>query len=92
MKEQIFGPLADRYREYVCDIHGSGTHLLDLINELLDTAKIKAGHLEYHEEPVCLREILDEAIRLTRLSGSDCPAHAGPQCARAAAGSAWGSP
>ena len=92
MKEQIIGPLADRYRDYAEDIHGSGKHLLDLINDLLDMAKIEAGQLEYHEEPVCLREILDEAIRLTRLSGSDCPAHAGPQCARAAAGSAWGSP
>jgi signal transduction histidine kinase len=71
MKEQIIGPLADRYREYAEDIHGSGKHLLDLINDLLDMAKIEAGHLEYHEEPVCLREILHEAIRLTRLSESD---------------------
>jgi signal transduction histidine kinase len=71
MKEQIIGPLADRYREYAEDIHGSGKHLLDLINDLLDMAKIEAGQLEYHEEPVCLREILDEAIRLTRLLESD---------------------
>jgi two-component system cell cycle sensor histidine kinase PleC len=71
MKEQIFGPLADRYREYACDIHGSGTHLLDLINELLDPAKIEAGQLEYYEEPVSFREILGEVIRLTRLSESD---------------------
>ena len=34
-------------------------------------AKIEAGQLEYHEEPVCLREILGEAIRLTRLLESD---------------------
>jgi signal transduction histidine kinase len=71
MKEQIIGPLADRYRDYAEDIHGSGKHLLDLINDLLDMAKIEAGQLEYHEEPVCLREILDEAIRLTRLLESD---------------------
>ena len=61
MKEQIIGPLGDRYREYAEDIHGSGKHLLDLINDLLDMAKIEAGQLEYHEEPVCLREILGEA-------------------------------
>jgi signal transduction histidine kinase len=71
MKEQIIGPLADRYRDYAEDIHCSGKHLLDLINDLLDMAKIEAGQLEYHEEPVCLREILDEAIRLTRLLESD---------------------
>jgi signal transduction histidine kinase len=71
MKEQIIGPLADRYREYAEDIHCSGKHLLDLINDLLDMAKIEAGQLEYHVEPVCLREILDEAIRLTRLLESD---------------------
>jgi K+-sensing histidine kinase KdpD len=71
MKEQILGPLADRYRDYAEDIHGSGKHLLDLINDLLNTAKIEAGHLKYHEEPVGLREILGEAIRLTRLLESD---------------------
>jgi signal transduction histidine kinase len=71
MKEQILGPLADRYRDYAEDIHCSGTHLLDLINDLLNTAKIEAGHLKYHEEPVGLWEILGEAIRLTRLLESD---------------------
>jgi PAS domain S-box-containing protein len=71
MKEQILGPLADRYRDYAEDIHCSGMHLLDLINDLLDTAKIEAGQLEYHEEPISLREIIGEAIRLTRLSESD---------------------
>ena len=71
MKEQIIGPLADRYRDYAEDIYCSGKHLLELINDLLDTAKIEAGQLEYFEEPVCLREILDEAIRLTRLSEGD---------------------
>ena len=57
--------------DYAEDIHCSGKHLLDLINDLLDMAKIEAGQLEYHEEPVCLLEILGEAIRLTRLLESD---------------------
>jgi signal transduction histidine kinase len=68
MKVQVLGPLGERYREYAEDIHCSGRHLLDLINDLLDTARIEAGRLDFVEEPVALGEVLDEAIRLTRLA------------------------
>jgi signal transduction histidine kinase len=57
MKGEVFGPLGnDRYREYAADINTSGLHLLDLISDVLDFAKIDAGRLELQEEEVDLHE------------------------------------
>jgi PAS domain S-box-containing protein len=50
LMEQLFGPLgSDRYREYARDIHGSGTHLLAIINDILDLTKIESGQLRLDE-------------------------------------------
>ncbi|UEM22898.1 PAS domain S-box protein [Skermanella mucosa] len=68
LKEQILGPLSERYRDYASDIHRSGQHLLDLISDLLNMARIEARQMEFQEEAVTLSEIVDEALRLTRLS------------------------
>ncbi|WP_158045894.1 PAS domain S-box protein [Skermanella pratensis] len=68
LKEQILGPLSERYRDYASDIHRSGQHLLDLISDLLNMARIEARQMEFQEESIPLSEIVDEAFRLTRLS------------------------
>jgi len=68
LKEQILGPLSERYRDYAGDIHRSGQHLLDLISDLLNMARIEARQVEFSEEQVPLAEVMDEALRLTRLS------------------------
>lgn len=67
MAGEMFGPLGDRrYRGYAADIHQSGQHLLSLINDILDMAKIEAGKLTLHYEAVSLNGLCNDAIRLMR--------------------------
>tara|TARA_B100000315_G_C14560553_1_gene580342 strand:+ start:621 stop:2051 length:1431 start_codon:yes stop_codon:yes gene_type:complete len=63
----VFGPLAnEKQHEYVTDIHESGTHLLDLINEVLDVSAIEAGKLALDETDVDVTSVTDAAIRLVK--------------------------
>jgi signal transduction histidine kinase len=57
----MFGPIGSpRYLEYAKDIHKSGRYLHELITDMLDVAKIEAGHHELEREPFdCPREIED---------------------------------
>jgi PAS domain S-box-containing protein len=65
MRNELFGPLGHtRYRDYAADIHGSGEHLLDIINTILDLTKIEAGRLTLNEELVNVAEILSTSQRL----------------------------
>jgi len=67
MSAEMFGPLGDpRYKGYAADILKSGQHLLSLINDILDMAKIEAGKLTLHYETVSLKDICDDALRLMR--------------------------
>ncbi|WP_296817256.1 PAS domain-containing sensor histidine kinase [Brevundimonas sp.] len=67
MSTEMFGPLGDaRYKEYSKDILNSGQHLLALINDVLDMAKIEAGKMQMRFEPTDLPEVCDDAVRLIR--------------------------
>ena len=58
-----FGPLAPKQARYVRNIVGSGTHLLDLVNDVLDLAKVEAGRLALHPEPTALPPIVAAALK-----------------------------
>ncbi|MCX5568721.1 MULTISPECIES: sensor histidine kinase [Kaistia] len=58
MKNEVLGPMQNgTYRDYAADIHASGSHLLALIDEVLDFSGIEAGRYEREEIPVDLAEI-----------------------------------
>ena len=68
MKNEIFGGHANAaYKEYSADIHGSGQHLLNLINEILDLSRIEAGKYELNEEALSLPSIVEECQHMLAL-------------------------
>ncbi len=65
MFAEPYGPLGDnRYKQYVQDIHGSGGHLLSIINDILDLSKIEAGQAELNEEEVDLAALTASVVRI----------------------------
>jgi two-component system cell cycle sensor histidine kinase PleC len=67
IRDELFGPVGTRqYADYAGDVHRSGAHLLDLINDILDLSKIDAGKVELHEENVDLDALLGESVKLVR--------------------------
>ncbi|HYE00262.1 MAG TPA: histidine kinase dimerization/phospho-acceptor domain-containing protein, partial [Alphaproteobacteria bacterium] len=67
LEEQLYGPHSDpRYRDYAADIRASGSHLLDLINDVLDLSKAEAGKYTLREDTIELRRLVDSAVRLVR--------------------------
>jgi signal transduction histidine kinase len=65
LQSQALGPLGSaRYTEYATDIHDSGSHLLSLINDVLDFSKAEAGRLDLREELLDLREVVGDCLRL----------------------------
>lgn len=68
MKAEVFGAhVTPTYKEYAGDIHESGQHLLNLINEILDLSRIEAGRYELNEESVNLAYIVEDCHHLLKL-------------------------
>ena len=63
IRDQRFGPKeTKRYADYAKDVHESGQHLLELVNDLLDFSRIEAGSFDIKEEVLELGHVVDRSI------------------------------
>ena len=71
IRQEMLGIVGQpRYKEYADDIHVSGRHLLDLINDILDVSKIEAGAFRPNDENLDVDRIIDDCLRLVEQKAS----------------------
>ncbi|HEX3953488.1 MAG TPA: ATP-binding protein, partial [Stellaceae bacterium] len=71
IERQSVGPIGNaQYTEFARMIQSAATHLLGLINSLLDLSKIEAGRLSLHEEPIIIAEVIEEVVSLIRVQAN----------------------
>ena len=67
VRDELFGPIGNpKYREYLADIERSGQHLLGIINDILDIAKIEANKVALAQDWARPRDFIEDAIRVAR--------------------------
>src|SRR3546814_2651598 len=85
MVRQMMGPLGEHYAEYAGDIHQSGRHLLDLINDILDISSVESGKatlgetsaVDLHEEVATCAHLLGHGAQATGVAiSNEVPADA----------------
>ncbi|SRR5579875_917176 len=64
IERKVLGPISENYRQYGEIVRTSGQHLLAIINDILDIAKLNAGKTELRLEPVDLNQTISEAIAI----------------------------
>ena len=71
MQKHIYGPLGERYEEYVALINESGHHLLNLVSDVLDLAKIEAGKFVLDSRVLDLGEAVSYCLQVTKKNADD---------------------
>ncbi|MDO8721350.1 MAG: response regulator [Syntrophales bacterium] len=67
LEDQTFGPLNAKQMKYVCNVRNSGTHLLNMINDILDLSKIEAGKLDLRREIFPLGATVDGIMGIVKV-------------------------
>ncbi|ADP72643.1 histidine kinase [Rhodomicrobium vannielii ATCC 17100] len=62
IRDKMIGNDIDRYASYAADVHKSGTHLLNIVNDILDVTRIEAGKLELHEDEINLDTLIHRSL------------------------------
>jgi PAS domain S-box-containing protein len=71
MIEERFGPIGNpRYKDYIGDIHASGTLVMSLVNDLLDLAKIEAGKMDFSFASTDVNRIVSECVSIIQPQAS----------------------
>ncbi len=81
MMEERFGPIGnDRYKDYLKDIRTSGSHIMSLINDLLDLSKIEAGKLDLKFSAVSTNDVINECVALMQPQATGSVSSSVPAC------------
>ena len=65
IQQEVYGPVGDaHYRDYATDIHNSGKHLLSIVTDLLDIARIESGTMALQDAEIDLAGLIKECVRL----------------------------
>ena len=79
MEDQTFGELNEKQNRYVGNILTSSRHLLELINDILDLAKVESGRMELSPDQFllqdCLAQVIDVVMPLARNKGVEVESH-----------------
>jgi signal transduction histidine kinase len=66
LHDEMVGPVNEKQAEYLDDISSSGSHLLSLINDVLDLSKVEAGQVELDVHAFSLREAIERGVVMVR--------------------------
>ena len=82
IKSEALGPVGNtKYHEFAHDIHASGQHLLELINDILDLSKIESGKLKLYEEDIEVPGVIDSVLALVKDSANKGEIELASDCA-----------
>ncbi|WP_374631704.1 sensor histidine kinase [Ferrovibrio sp.] len=70
VRQQLYGPDSPKYQEYVRDIHASATHLLGIIDDILDLARVEANRIPVRDDTIKVADLAATCIRLASAAPS----------------------